>query len=108
MAWTNDDDFMFLNEDEVDEVEDIPKEQGIRGKYGLMEEDRKFVARTSGGYRDPLFPRMRNSKNQRFIKISGPVSLSREKETLKLAIQRPTFAIIPGGWDASEAQNFSE
>ena len=25
MARTNDDDFMFLNEDEVDEVEDIPK-----------------------------------------------------------------------------------
>merc|ERR1719400_728904 len=43
-------------------------EQEIRGKYGLMEEDRKFVTRTSSGSRDPLFPRMRNSKNQRFIK----------------------------------------
>ena len=76
MARTNDDDFMFLNEDEVDEVKISPKlEQEIRGKYGLMEEDRKFVARTSSGSRDPLFPQMRNSKNQRFIKISRPVSL---------------------------------
>ena len=65
MARTNDDDFMFLNEDEVDEVEDIP-EVGAGNPREV---------RVNGRGQKVLFPRMRNSKNQRFIKISGPVSL---------------------------------
>ena len=65
MARTNDDDFMFLNEDEVDEVEDIP-EVGAGNPREVQ---------VNGRGQKVLFPQMKNSKNQRFIKISGPVSL---------------------------------
>ena len=54
MARTNDDDFMFLNEDEVDEVEDIP-EVGAGNPREV---------RVNGRGQKVLFPQMRNS-NQR-------------------------------------------
>ena len=51
---------------------------------------------------------MKNLKNQNFIRFSGPVLLSKEKEILKLASQRPIFVVIQGEWAMSDAQKSSK